>query len=224
MASAAPIDTASATAEPAVAVAAAPSTATLAAPYTDGQTTEVPTTETLAAPSTKTVGGQATETPDSVSTEPAAPMSKSQQKKLARKLRHEETRPAWKAAKKEKAKARKERKREEAALKRKSPDDEADADADADAEAKRVKKSHNVPRKIEDITLIMDCGFDEMMTDKVCTVAPRLERETVLTRRRKSCQCPRSSRGATRPTGHRLSSSRCTSRVSTSACLRATRA
>jgi len=125
------------------------------------------------------------------SADPTAPsegetstLSKNQRKKLARQKRFEETRPAWKAAKKEKAKARRARRRQEKAVatvvvapidtttatasvgeKRKLPGDD-----DAEVEGvKRVKTKGETPvvKVVEDITLIMDCGFDDLMTEKV---------------------------------------------------------
>jgi hypothetical protein len=92
-------------------------------------------------------------------------LSKNQQKKLLRKQKFEASREAWKAAKKEKEKARKQRKREAAAaenaLKRKLSED--GEEVDSQAEVKRVKTQPIV----ENITLLMDCGFDDLMNDKV---------------------------------------------------------
>jgi hypothetical protein len=103
-------------------------------------------------------------------------LSKNQQKKLLRKRQFEASRPAWKAAKKEKEKARKQRKREAAAaqnaLKRKLPED--GQEMGSLAETKRVKTQTIV----EDIALLMDCGFDDLMTDKVCSLAISLAGST----------------------------------------------
>lgn len=98
-------------------------------------------------------------------TEPPVPaLSKNQQKKLAKAKRFEETRSAWKAARKEKEKARKARKREENALKRKAEDEVAAAEEGVEV-TKRVKVANH--RVVEDITLLIDCGFDELMTERV---------------------------------------------------------
>ncbi|KAA8900732.1 tRNA m(1)G methyltransferase domain-containing protein [Sphaerosporella brunnea] len=117
-----------------------------------------------AAPSdTSTVVATITSTTDEASEPPQ--LSKNQQKKLRRKQQFEATREAWKAAKKEKEKARKQRKREAAAaenaLKRKMSSEDGQ-EVDSQSEAKRVKTRPVV----EDITLLIDCGFDDLMTDK----------------------------------------------------------
>lgn len=101
------------------------------------------------------------------------PLSRNQQKKLMRQKRFDETREQWKQQKREKAKALKIRKREAKAAeastgeKRAAPEDE-----DAEELAKRMKTNEPVKKVVEDITLIMDCGFDELMTDKVSLCMP----------------------------------------------------
>jgi cytoskeletal protein RodZ len=131
----------------------------------------------VTAPVTSTTATTTSDTPSAIAdvapstgdaTEPSK-LSKNQQKKLLKKQQFEASRPAWKAAKKEKEKARKQRKREEKAaaaenaLKRKLSED--GEEVVPQAEVKRVKTQ----TVVENITLLMDCGFDDLMNDKVGT-------------------------------------------------------
>jgi hypothetical protein len=146
------------------------------------------------------------------------PLSRNQQKKLMRQKRFDETREQWKQQKRDKAKALKIRKREakaaEAATgeKRAAPEDE-----DEEELAKRMKTNEPVKKVVEDITLIMDCGFDELMTDKVGLCMPgelgtgRNWWNKWLTITRKSRACPPSSHAATVPTAPLRINSKCTS-------------
>jgi hypothetical protein len=99
-------------------------------------------------------------------------VSKNQLKRLARKKLHEETREAWKAQRKKKQKARKARKRQESSQGRK-----LDGDGDGNgyeqvvASAGKRQKVELVLQKryiVEDIQLIIDCAFDDLMSEKVC--------------------------------------------------------
>lgn len=113
------------------------------------------------------------------------PISKNQMKKLARLQHYADTREQWKIEKRDKKKAAKERKRQaqsdgdgSTGLKRKADGEENEAgdgvgSADGSVEgsveepAGRKKQKTQPKRVLEPITLIMDCGFDEKMNDKV---------------------------------------------------------
>lgn len=155
------------------------------------------------------------------------PLSRNQQKKLMRQKRFDETREQWKQQKRDKAKALKIRKREaKAAAADAAPGEKRGAPEDEDEEvAKRMKTNEPVKKVVEDITLIMDCGFDELMTDKVGLCMPggsgdqgngRNWWDKWLKITRKSRACPPSSRAATVPTAPLRINSKCTSAVSTS--------
>lgn len=115
------------------------------------------------------------------------PISKNQKKKLAKLQHYAETREQWRNEKRDKKKAAKERKRQaqsgggggdSTGLKRKADGEENEAgdgvgSADGSVqggieELARKKKQKTQPKRVlEPITLIMDCGFDEKMNDKV---------------------------------------------------------
>jgi tRNA (guanine9-N1)-methyltransferase len=117
-------------------------------------------------------------------------MSKTQLKKIARKKHLEETRAEWKAKKRVKDKARKKRQKEEkrAARAQEAEEQEAEeknAESSTTGQKRRVdeeglgeedsttkkRKVDPHPRNkpiLEPITLIIDCAFDELMTERVC--------------------------------------------------------
>lgn len=110
------------------------------------------------------------------------PISKNQQKKQAKLQLRAETRDQWKNEKRDKKRAAKERKRQaqkdsDTGLKRKADGAEeqgdevgsADGSVEGGVEEPTKKKQKIQPKRVlEPITLIMDCGFDEKMNDKVC--------------------------------------------------------
>jgi hypothetical protein len=110
-------------------------------------------------------------------------LSKRARKRLEKQKRFEETRDEWKAKKKVKEKARKVRKREErlkaeqeevggGGLKRKRIDGE---EVEGGGKGIKTETTTMVGRParpvIEDITVLLDCAFDDLMTEKVCSYA-----------------------------------------------------
>lgn len=130
--------------------------------------------------------GEEAAVPMGVAADGLNPISKNQRKKLARLQHYADTREQWKTEKRDKKKAAKERKRQaqsdrgaSTGLKRKADGEENEAgdgvgSADSSVEgsveepAERKKQKTQPKRVLEPITLIMDCGFDEKMNDKVC--------------------------------------------------------
>lgn len=117
-----------------------------------------------------------------VAAEESKPISKNQQKKLAKLKHYAETREQWRNEKRDKKRAAKERKRQaqndsSGGLKRKADVEEneegdgvdsVDGSVEGSVEEPTKKKQKTQPKRVlEPITFIMDCGFDEKMNDKV---------------------------------------------------------
>ena len=99
-------------------------------------------------------------------------LSKNARKRQLKAKRWEETREAWKAAKREKKKVRKaaERVKAKAAAEaaREATGESEKQEDGADGSGNKNNGSMNRRRPVlEPITLIMDCGFDDLMSDKV---------------------------------------------------------
>lgn len=99
-------------------------------------------------------------------------LSKSARKRQLKAKRWEETREAWKAAKREKKKARKaaERAKAKAATEaaREAEEESGKQGDGANGSGNKNNGSTNRRRPVlEPITLILDCGFDDLMSDKV---------------------------------------------------------
>jgi tRNA (guanine9-N1)-methyltransferase len=102
--------------------------------------------------------------PPAPTDKPTQPLSKSARKRLLKAQRWQETRDAWKASKRDKKKARKAALREVKAS-QKRPASPSNANKE-EVTPKRTKRP-----VLEPITLIMDCSFDKLMTDKVTSLA-----------------------------------------------------
>ncbi|CUS10409.1 unnamed protein product, partial [Tuber aestivum] len=101
----------------------------------------------------------------------ATKLSKNARKRQLKAKRWEETREAWKAAKREKKKARKAAERAKArAAAEKVREDGKELGKQGDSVSSDGNKNNcSMNRRrpvLEPITLIMDCGFDELMSDK----------------------------------------------------------
>ena len=142
------------------------------APAAAPQVKPDPASSSPAAPAPIAGAPTASSTTSTTPTNPALPpgntpnpLSKNAQKKAAKLAKFAATREAWKATKKEKNKAKKAVKN---ALKRA---------ASPDPTVPKRQKTAAVPRELVDITLIMDLGFDELMTDKeVASMSSQLTR------------------------------------------------
>jgi tRNA (guanine9-N1)-methyltransferase len=97
----------------------------------------------------------------------APPLSKNALKKLKRKEHFEATREQWKADQKEKNKAKKERKREERAIARQNAiaDPSVDVTTTPAPQQEKIKPHHQRATHLP-ITILFDCDFDDLMTDK----------------------------------------------------------
>lgn len=97
-----------------------------------------------------------------LTTEPEKPMSKSQLKKIRKKQERLEGREAWKASKRAKDKEKKERKRAAAR-------EASNASKQPDASTQCVPKQVNQRPVQVPITFLIDCDFDDLMTEKEIT-------------------------------------------------------